>query len=628
MTTVNDKYGTLDPLLASRGTRSKFPLTTIGKVVDVNDPDRSGRVKAICPMLGDTKDTTTAHLPWIVPIFPSGGTVNGGTRTYGMTSPVQEDAEILVMCLEGDPAHRIYTGVKLPPGALGTQGYGRTLDENGPWDANGEPIQPRYDNLEEQHTKGAPRVVACEMPDGNIRQPDGTITDKQGQPVSNPATSAGSGSVQSVQSVQSEVYINASASELVTGLLSVIQNVLGKIGNFGSQMKTLDTKVHATVASARESIEMMTRGLDSTFGAWAEDMVEGGVLSKYPSPIASDKGKGDYYKVPRVDGKDFIKVGVGYSPKIYASDIAKSKSTQIKYEPHLSAWTSPGQHLITLDDSHWSQRMRLLTTNGHSIIMDDTNERIYINTAKGKTWIQLDQAGMIDIFSEHDFSISSDKNINMYAKETIRMTAEQGVHILSEQEMRLHAKQDMHMVSNGSTYVRANSNIDITAQGSLHAMAEGILSMKGKSGGYFHAGVALHIKSDGPSYHTSTEAHINSNPARDAPEPLDALESMVPTRCPEHEPWCRGWGKPELGDKEGAGKDDGSGEQGGGPIGGASISSVSSTSTGSGGDCPPPPEPDGPFENSFYSIDCYTNPDADQVDRDGASLGRNPEFRR
>lgn len=121
---------------------------------------------------------------------------------------------------------------------------------------------------------------------------------------------------------------------------------------------------------------------------------------------------------------------------------------------HVYSWTTPGFHSISMDDRMKNCRMRLRTTAGHQIILDDTNERIYINTCKGNNWIEIDEDGCIDIFSTEKISATA-KHINLTAEETMRLYGKQGVHIKSDTEIRIQAGTNMHTT--------VGQNIDIEA---------------------------------------------------------------------------------------------------------------------------------------------------------------------
>ena len=129
--------------------------------------------------------------------------------------------------------------------------------------------------------------------------------------------------------------------------------------------------------------------------------------------------------------------------------------TDQNYENQIFALTTPGFHSISMDDSKDNCRIRIRSSCGHQIIMDDTNERIYINTAEGNSWIELDQNGTIDIYSKKTFSISSDEDINFHAKKSIRLNAND-IHIKADNNLLLSSSNKVDITSKNITNNASN----------------------------------------------------------------------------------------------------------------------------------------------------------------------------
>lgn len=124
--------------------------------------------------------------------------------------------------------------------------------------------------------------------------------------------------------------------------------------------------------------------------------------------------------------------------------------------------SSPGLHSVVLDDRPFNSRIRIRTTTGHQILLDDTNERIYIATNKGKSWVEMDTVGNIDVFSEARVSITAADDINFTAGKTIRLFAEEGIHMFAghgvtdkrtplesppfKGEIRIQSDNDLHIM--------------------------------------------------------------------------------------------------------------------------------------------------------------------------------------
>lgn len=101
----------------------------------------------------------------------------------------------------------------------------------------------------------------------------------------------------------------------------------------------------------------------------------------------------------------------------------------------VSGWSSPGMHSFVMDDRSFNSRMRFKTTAGHQILMDDTNERIYIATYDGNNFIEMDVNGNIDMYSSNRISFHSEKDINLNADQTIRLFGREGIHLYAGSDM-------------------------------------------------------------------------------------------------------------------------------------------------------------------------------------------------
>ncbi len=227
------------------------------------------------------------------------------------------------------------------------------------------------------------------------------------------------------------------------------------------------------------------------------------------------------------------------------------------YDSHTYSITTPGFHSFSMDDRMENCRVRLRTTSGHQILMDDTNERIYIATAKGNNWIEMDEAGNIDIFTTNKVSIRSAQEINMTSDKTIRMYAKEGIHMKSDNDIRIQAKQDIH--------VKTDTNIRQKAGKDIFNQAEGNINLKSKLDTSLYAGAILNIKSvaelklmsgsstnmtaGGDIRQTAPNIYQNGPTAATASEAVSANEqaAFYTNRIPDHEPWARMMTQSDIG---------------------------------------------------------------------------------
>lgn len=94
-------------------------------------------------------------------------------------------------------------------------------------------------------------------------------------------------------------------------------------------------------------------------------------------------------------------------------------------------YCTPGFHAFYMDDRPFNSRVKMRSGEGHMILLDDTNERIYLMTNKGKNWIEMDSNGNIDVYSERRVSINAAKDINLTSGSTIRLHAQDGIHMFA-----------------------------------------------------------------------------------------------------------------------------------------------------------------------------------------------------
>lgn len=390
---------------------------TLGTVISTDDPHQMGRLKIMCPALGDdANDVVGTNLPWASYVSPLGGMVNSsfkrgsnegassaGPIAYGMWGIPKRGATVLVCCVDGDPYYRVWMGCIFDQGVASSLPHGRFFYDGhsgtpeGPLDSNEEPIEPLYTNLAQAFTR--------------------------------------------------------------------------KDNNY----------------------EWRTRGAD--FSA-AGNKPEFTGLS--PSDNADET---EMKTFTGSDGKAFdVKNG-------YATNRHQESSGD---ESSVYSWTSPGFHSISMDDRPENCRIRVRTTSGAQILMDDTNERIYISTPQGNNWVEMDYNGNIDMYGKR-LSLRAETDINFTAGETIRMYADKGIHMLSKKELNIEATEDVSIKTAASIRVGAGAAANITA------------------------GAAMNLKAGGNIVESGSKIMLNSAAAEAAnPKP-----AKLTNRLPAHEPYAR-----------------------------------------------------------------------------------------
>ncbi len=172
-------------------------------------------------------------------------------------------------------------------------------------------------------------------------------------------------------------------------------------------------------------------------------------------------------------------------------------------DPQTYCWVTPGHNAIIMQDNPEDCRVRIKTAEGNQIILDDSNERIYVSTARGGCWLEFDEDGHIHLFGKESISIRSGKDLNIVADNNINIEAKNDINIKAVNgAMNVSSKGKMSIQS-------ASENLHITACLELHGI--------GKTG----------IHMDGET------VNLNSGTAECGSDPND------PKIVPDHEPWKR-----------------------------------------------------------------------------------------
>lgn len=170
-------------------------------------------------------------------------------------------------------------------------------------------------------------------------------------------------------------------------------------------------------------------------------------------------------------------------------------------DPQTYCWTTPGRHALIFQDHPETARTRLKTANGHQIILDDANERIYISTCKGQNYIELDQDGRVHIYAADSISVTAAGDFNLSAKGNINLQAGKSINLSASDSFKLSACKDVSISSDKAINIASQANFDILGKATLKL--------------------------------TSPALNLNGAPA--LPGPCADKPDVVP----EHEPWSR-----------------------------------------------------------------------------------------
>lgn len=197
--------------------------------------------------------------------------------------------------------------------------------------------------------------------------------------------------------------------------------------------------------------------------------------------------------------------------------------------------TTPGGHSVILqDDPRWC-RMRLVTTAGRQIILDDTNERIYISTAKGHSWLEMDDDGHIHVYAAQSLSIRAGDTLNLYADNQINLETKAINLKATDGAIKLHSGGNIDLKSNQSVRINGCSSTDISSEGVLRLSSDGSTHLKAKAA-IVLKGATTDIGSEGLLVLAGSKISARTSSATPSTAQCPDNATGV-TLLPKHEPW-------------------------------------------------------------------------------------------
>lgn len=240
-------------------------------------------------------------------------------------------------------------------------------------------------------------------------------------------------------------------------------NVDGPLTSSNSPLEPAYTNASEAFQDDRESAEWKTRGAEYQAAAVRED------LSEIPSPSKATYLDNQYPQISEAEQDDWVKPKVGSHGYDWTGhkQLGEFKSSRVY------GMSTPGLHAFYMDDRAFNSRIRLKSTAGHQILLDDTNERVYISTFEGKSYIEMDVSGNIDIFADRRISVHGKKDINIESDETVRIKGKKGIHMYAgdttgqsplesvpaDGQIRFHSTDDMHMFSEKNLRLLVNDDV-------------------------------------------------------------------------------------------------------------------------------------------------------------------------
>jgi hypothetical protein len=156
-------------------------------------------------------------------------------------------------------------------------------------------------------------------------------------------------------------------------------------------------------------------------------------------------------------------------------------------------------HTFIMDDgdnSGESQLIRLRTGTGHQILLNDTDGIIYIGNATGSAWVEMTNAGQIDIFSKQDVSVHTEGNMNLLADKNVHIQSGEDLVMLAGHNLRVETNPG-NVEGKGHAHMHINGNIKMRAMGTFNLKSEDWFNVTSKEAISITTLACMYIKSGG-----------------------------------------------------------------------------------------------------------------------------------
>ena len=152
----------------------------------------------------------------------------------------------------------------------------------------------------------------------------------------------------------------------------------------------------------------------------------------------------------------------------------------------VAGMVTPGQNAITFDDGsvgddgtiHPSQ-IRLTTGNGAAVVIDGTNDFVYLINSAGTSWVELGADGNISVFGSGSISMRAEKDINFRADQNFNIEAGGRVNIRSGSHFTAESQGHSTIISKGSQFFDSKGSTHLKVGSNMYASTGGLMHLNG-----------------------------------------------------------------------------------------------------------------------------------------------------
>jgi len=176
-----------------------------------------------------------------------------------------------------------------------------------------------------------------------------------------------------------------------------------------------------------------------------------------------------------------------------------------------------GGHTFVMDDGNIDgidKLIRLRTAGGHQILMNDTEQVLYIGNSVGSVWMEFTGDGQMHVFADSNINFRAKGNINFHADKNINLAAAKKINLVSTEGIVEQSKS-----------ITINASVELNQFGQKVGISSGsTLGLQASTIGSFGSGTELVFGSG--------KIYINEKPAPSVAPPV----TMQPSKFKDTKP--------------------------------------------------------------------------------------------
>ena len=165
-----------------------------------------------------------------------------------------------------------------------------------------------------------------------------------------------------------------------------------------------------------------------------------------------------------------------------------------------------------------NEMIRFRTRTGAQIMINTSEDLVYINNSRGTAWIEMTSNGKLDVYAKDSISFHTETDFNFVADRDINFEAGRNINIIANENIYQSCAINWEVLVGIDGKITTRNNLE------THATNDTKITSLNKS----------HINSTNQHIETAKRIDMNGPVADIATE---SIKSKFPQRVPQHEPW-------------------------------------------------------------------------------------------